>query len=40
MARKTEGFMSAEEIGWNDRPLSISLTLPPLSTIVIKPIRD
>ena len=37
---KNEGFMSAEEIGWNDRPLSISLTLPPLSTIVIKPIRD
>ena len=37
---KNEGFMMSEEIGWNDKPRSIRLTLPPLSTIVIKLIRD
>ncbi len=36
---KNEGFMQAEDIAYNDKPHSIRLTLPPLSTIVIKPIR-
>ena len=37
---KNEGFMKAEEIGWNDKPRSINVTLPPLATIVIKLIRE
>ena len=37
---KNEGFMSGEDVSWNDKPYSISLTLPPLATIVIKPIRE
>ncbi len=36
---KNEGFMEAEEQEWNMKPYSIRVTLPPLSTIVIKPIR-
>lgn len=37
---KNEGFMKAEDIGWNDKPRSINVTLPPLATIVIKLIRE
>ena len=37
---KNEGFMQAEFQNWNMKPFSIEVTLPPLSTIVIKPIRD
>lgn len=36
---KNEGLMEAEEQEWNMKPYSIRITLPPLSTIVIKPIR-
>ncbi|MBR1648866.1 MAG: 1,4-alpha-glucan branching protein GlgB [Alphaproteobacteria bacterium] len=36
---KNEGLKKAQPQGWNERPYSIELTLPPLSTIVIKPIR-
>ncbi|MBE6452353.1 MAG: 1,4-alpha-glucan branching protein GlgB [Alphaproteobacteria bacterium] len=36
---KNEGFMQATEGEWNGKPYSISLRVPPLSTIVIKPIR-
>ena len=36
---KNNGFMEAEEQEWNMKPYSIRVTLPPLSTIVIKPIR-
>ena len=36
---KNEGLMEAEEQEWNMKPYSIRVTLPPLSTIVIKPIR-
>ena len=36
---KNEGFMEAQEQEWNMKPYSVQITLPPLSTIVIKPIR-
>lgn len=36
---KNEGAMEAEEIEWNCKPYSIRVTLPPLSTIVLKPVR-
>ncbi len=36
---KNEGFMQAERIDCNYKPCSITLRLPPLSTIVIKPVR-
>ncbi len=36
---KNEGQMQAEEQEWNCKPYSIRLTLPPLSTIVLKPMR-
>lgn len=36
---KNEGFLQAEEKECNYKPYSVSLTLPPLSTIVIKPVR-
>lgn len=36
---KNEGLIPAEKIDCNYKPYSISLRLPPLSTIVIKPIR-
>ena len=36
---KNEGFMQAENVPCNDKPNSVRLTLPPLSTIVIKPVR-
>ena len=36
---KNEGFMQATEGEWNNKPYSIQLRLPPLATIVIKPIR-
>lgn len=37
---KNEGLMQAEFQNWNMKPFSIEVTLPPLSTIVIKPIRN
>ncbi len=37
---KNEGFITSEEGECNNKPRYISITLPPLSTIVIKPIRD
>ena len=37
---KNEGFLTSEEGECNNKPRYISLTLPPLSTIVIKPLRD
>ena len=37
---KNEGFMNAEDISWTDKPRSIKVTLPPVSKIVIKPIRE
>lgn len=37
---KNEGFMQAEEIECNDKSYSIKVTLPALSTVVIKPIRS
>lgn len=36
---KNEGTMMAETQDWNMKPYSIRVTLPPLSTIVLKPIR-
>ncbi len=36
---KNEGTLYAEEYGWNCKPYSLRLTLPPLSTIVIKPVK-
>lgn len=36
---KNEGFMVAEKQEWNCKPFSIKVTLPPLSTIVLKPVR-
>ncbi len=36
---KNEGVKQAEAISWNDKPHSLQVTLPPLSTIVLKPIR-
>ena len=36
---KNEGFMEAQEQEWNMKPYSVQITLPPLSTIVIKPIH-
>lgn len=36
---KNEGLMSAEDQDWNCKPYSVKVTLPPLSTIVLKPIR-
>ena len=36
---KNEGIIQAETQDWNCKPYSIKLTLPPLSTIVLKPIR-
>ena len=37
---KNEGLINSENIEWNDKPHSIRLTLPPLATIVLKPVRD
>ena len=36
---KNEGQMYISMQGWNSKPYSIEVTLPPLSTIVIKPVR-
>ena len=36
---KNEGLMYAEDVSANDKPFSIRVTLPALSTIVIKPMR-
>ncbi|MBO7556563.1 MAG: alpha amylase C-terminal domain-containing protein, partial [Alphaproteobacteria bacterium] len=36
---KNDGARQAQPQGWNERPFSIEVTLPPLSTIVIKPQR-
>lgn len=36
---KNEGTKQAEAYAWNDKPFSVQVTLPPLSTIVLKPIR-
>ncbi len=36
---KNEGTKYAEEYGWNCKPYSVRLTLPPLSTIVLKPVK-
>ncbi len=36
---KNEGLMYAETQEWNCKPYSIRVTLPPLATIVLKPIR-
>lgn len=36
---KNEGLMHAEEQEWNMKPYSIKVTLPALSTIVLKPMR-
>ena len=37
---KNEGLLTTEEGEWNNKPRSIKVTLPPLSTIVLKPVRD
>ena len=36
---KNDGIRQAQQQNWNERPYSIELTLPALSTIVIKPVR-
>lgn len=36
---KNEGIMYATDQKWNYRPQSICITIPPLSTIVLKPVR-
>jgi 1,4-alpha-glucan branching enzyme len=36
---KNENELHASEDGWNYKPYSIRLTLPPLSTIILKPVR-
>lgn len=36
---KNEGLAAAETQDWNCKPYSIRVTLPPLSTIVLKPVR-
>lgn len=36
---KNEGIMHANDDGWNYKPYSINVTLPPMSTIVLKPVR-
>jgi 1,4-alpha-glucan branching enzyme len=36
---KNEGTIHSENQEYNYKPFSISVTLPPLSTIIIKPIR-
>ena len=36
---KNEGLIEVQGQGWNMKPFSIEIVLPPLSTIVIKPIR-
>lgn len=36
---KNEGIVYADDQDWNYKPFSIRLTLPPLSTIVLKPVR-
>ena len=36
---KNDGTIYAENVEWNCKPNSIRLTLPPLSTIVLKPVR-
>ena len=36
---KNDGTIMAETQDWNCKPYSIRLTLPPLSTIVLKPMR-
>ena len=36
---KNDGLKQAEASSWNDKPYSVQITLPPLSTIVLKPIR-
>ena len=36
---KNEGMLQAETQDWNCKPYSIRVTLPPLATIVLKPIR-
>lgn len=37
---KNEGLLTAEEGEWNNKPCSVKVTLPPLATIVLKPVRD
>ena len=36
---RNEGLIEVQGQGWNMKPYSIEIVLPPLSTIVIKPIR-
>lgn len=36
---KNDGHRQAQQQGWNDKPFSIEVNLPALSTIVIKPVR-
>ena len=36
---RNEGLMNVKGEGWNMKPFSLEIVLPPLSTIVIKPIR-
>ena len=36
---KNNGQLQAEEVEWNCKPLSVRVTLPPLATIVLKPVR-
>ena len=36
---RNEGVMNVSMQGWNGKPFSLELTLPPLATIVIKPVR-
>lgn len=36
---KNDGLIAAETQDWNCKPYSIRVTLPPLSTVVLKPIR-
>ena len=36
---KNDGQRQAQQQGWNDKPFSIEINLPALSTVVIKPVR-
>lgn len=36
---KNEGILNAEATEWNCKPYSLQVTLPPLSTIVLKPVK-
>ena len=34
------GQVTAEEIPWNNRPCSVSLRIPPLGVVILRPAED